>query len=90
MDIRFGGGVDPYNGLLSDEQLIANRNYYRRNVQLSVFGTVGIYGLSIMDAVVDAHLKPYDINENLSLKIKPKVLTVSNNSVPSLAISLTL
>lgn len=90
LDVRFGGGIDNYNGILSDDQLIANRNFYRRNVQLSVFGTVGIYGLSIMDAVVDAHLKPYDINENLSLKIKPKVLTVSNNSVPSLAISLIL
>lgn len=90
LDIRYSGGTDPYSGIYSDDVLLAYRNNARRNFQLSVFGTIGIYGLSIMDATVDAHLKSFDIGENLSLKIKPKVLTVSNNSVPSLAIYLQL
>lgn len=90
LDIRFSGGIDPYFGFLSDQQLIANRNFYRRNLQLTAVGFVALWGLSVVDAVVDAHLRTFDINDNLSLKFRPKVLTVSNKSVPSLSISLML
>ena len=31
----------------------------------------GIYALNIVDAYVDAHLKEFDINDNLSFKVKP-------------------
>jgi hypothetical protein len=90
LDTRFSGGIDPYAGFLSDQQLIANRNFYRRNLQLTAVGFVALWGLSVIDAVVDAHLRTFDINDNLSLKFRPKVLTVSNKSVPSLSISLML
>lgn len=49
------------------------RNTYRRNVQLASFGTMFAWGLSIVDAVVDAHLHSFDISDNLSLKIKPTI-----------------
>lgn len=49
------------------------RNTYRRNVQIASFGTVFAWGLSIVDAVVDAHLKPFDISDKLTFKIKPTI-----------------
>lgn len=90
LDLRNSGKIDDFAGILSEQQVISYRNLYRRNLQLSVFGTVGLWGLTILDAVVDAHLKTYDISDNLSIKFKPKILRVHNNSVPSLAITLYL
>ena len=90
LDIRFSGGIDPFAGFLSDQQLVANRNFYRRNLQLTAVGFTALWGLSIIDAVVDAHLKTYDISDNLSFKCRPKISTVSNKSVPSLHLSLHL
>lgn len=90
LDIRFAGGIDQYSGFLSDQQLIANRNFYRRNLQLTAVGFTALWGLSIVDAVVDAHLKTYDISDNISFKCRPKITTVCNKSVPSLHLSLHL
>ena len=33
--------------------------------------TAGLYGLNIMDAIVDAHLIEFDVNPDLSLKLEP-------------------
>ncbi|HUH73562.1 MAG TPA: DUF5683 domain-containing protein [Chitinophagales bacterium] len=90
LDMRNSGQSDQFAGILSEQQIISYRNLYRRNLQLSVFGTVGLWSLTILDAVVDAHLKTYDISDNLSIKFKPKILRVHNNSVPSFAITLYL
>ena len=35
--------------------------------------TAGIYLLQIVDAHVDAHLKDYDISDDLSMSIEPKI-----------------
>gem|GEM_PF-657148 len=90
LDQRLAGEQDEFQNILNESQLVSYRNQYRRNLQLSSFGIVGLWGLTIIDAVVDAHLKTYDISDNLSIKFKPKVLTVANNSVPSFAITLFL
>lgn len=62
----------PYN-TLDLSQIETYRNTYRKNVQLASFGTVFAWGLSIVDAVVDAHLHSFDINDKLALKIKPQI-----------------
>ncbi|MCO5233877.1 MAG: DUF5683 domain-containing protein [Chitinophagales bacterium] len=90
LDLRNSGQIDEFSNILNEQQLIAYRNHYRRNLQLSTFGTIGLWSLTLLDAVVDAHLKTYDISDNLSIKFKPKVLRVYNNSVPSIAITLYL
>jgi hypothetical protein len=90
LDLRLENLPDEFAGFLSDQQVVANRNFYRRNLQLGAVGFTALWGLSIVDAVVDAHLKTYDISDDLSLKFKPSVLTVANKSVPSLRITLFL
>jgi hypothetical protein len=90
LDLRLENLPDEFFGILSDQQVVANRNFYRRNLQLGAVGFTALWGLSIIDAVVDAHMKTYDISDNLGLKFKPGVLTVANKSVPSLRITLLL
>ena len=65
------------------------RDTYRRNVQLAAFGTALVWGLSIVDAVVDAHLHSFDINDKLSMKIKPQFNSFDNSFYTGLAVNLT-
>lgn len=54
---------------LSTAQLKARRDRYQRFFELSIIGTTFFYGLTILDAYVDAHLLHFDISDDLSLDI---------------------
>lgn len=62
---------------------------WRKNRDLLYLVTVGVYVLNIAEAAIDAHLKGFDVDENLGLNLKPK-LGVINNGSPYLGIGLTL
>lgn len=55
------------------------KNYYRRYRDLSAFCFVGVYILSVIDAYVDAQLSVFDISPDLSLRLRPAV--ISNNGL---------
>lgn len=55
------------------------KDLYRRYRDLSVFCTVGVYLLSIIDAYVDASLSQFDISDDLSMKVTPAVLAPNGN-----------
>lgn len=58
----------------SMETLRTARDYYRKNMELSiVFGVLG-YGVQVIDAMVFAHLKDFDISDDLALRIQPSSL----------------
>ena len=48
-------------------------DFYRRNRDLSVVTSILVYGLSILDAYVDAELFSFDISPDLSLRVVPDV-----------------
>jgi len=48
-------------------------DFYRRNRDLSVVASILVYGLSILDAYVDAELFSFDISPDLSLRVVPDV-----------------
>ncbi len=52
----------------SNEALIRAQNTLRRERELALLITVGIYALNIIDANVDAHLLQYNVDDNLALK----------------------
>jgi len=53
------------------ESLRQGRDQFRRYIDYSAVFFVIFWGLNVVDAVVDAHLKPFDISPDLSLKVKP-------------------
>jgi hypothetical protein len=55
----------------STDILITAQSYYRRNRDLALMGTVLMYVLNIVDANVSAHLRLWNINDNLSWHINP-------------------
>lgn len=56
---------------LSLESLRFNRDQFRRNVDYSVLVFMVLWGLNVIDAAVDAHLKSFDVSPDISLQIKP-------------------
>lgn len=55
----------------SDNQLKVYRDSYRRDIEFSIIITTAVYALNIVDAYVDAHLRQFDINEDISLSVQP-------------------
>ncbi len=47
------------------------RNAIRQNVDYSVLAFLVCWGLNVVDATVDGHLNSFEVNDNLSLRIKP-------------------
>lgn len=49
------------------------KDYYRRNRDLSAFGVVLLYAVSVIDAFVDAQLYNFSVSEDLSLRVEPVI-----------------
>jgi len=64
-DEFYGSGSAPN---ISNDGLIRAQRTLRRNKELSLLITIGIYALNIIDANVDAHLLQYNVDDNLALK----------------------
>lgn len=56
---------------LSEESLRFYRNQFRRDIDYSALVFLLLWGLNVVDASVDAHLKGFDVGPDLSLKFKP-------------------
>ena len=67
------GSTDEFGGRYSATFLKNLRDSYRRNRDLCIILTAGMYILQIIDAHVDAHLRDYDISDDLSMNIVPMI-----------------
>lgn len=82
-----GRSNDPFPSLSQDRvRLIKDR--YQRDRDFMIILSILLHGLSILDATVDAHLKNFDISDELSLGLKP--YSEMNNPNPHLGLSLSL
>jgi hypothetical protein len=72
--------IDPRFINLSTEAIRTYRNAFRQNVDYSVLFFLILWGLNVVDATVDAHLKAFDVTPNLSMKIVPGVNYLSNSA----------
>ena len=58
----------------SQENVISTREFHRRYRDLSVIIGAPWYALNGIDAYVEAHLQPFEVGDDLSLRVKPAVL----------------
>ena len=56
---------------LSEASLRSYRDSFRRDIDYSALFFMLIWGLNVVDAAVDSHLKAFDVSPDLSLRIKP-------------------
>ena len=87
-------GADPNsyrtNGSFQ-ETLRHGRDFYRRNRDLSIIISVGVYALSIIDAYVDAELAHFDISPELTLRATPTYIpstTFPSSGGPAVQVAL--
>jgi hypothetical protein len=62
---------------LTKESINQGREFYKRQMELSIIATGAFYILQILDATVDAYLFDWSVGEDLSLKIEPTLTPVS-------------
>jgi len=58
---------------ITHSQAIRQKNYWRRNRGFALIVTGLIYTLSIIEANVAAHLKTFDLSDDLTLNVSPKL-----------------
>lgn len=70
---RYPSGVSPdeFRGRYSVTFLKNLRDSYRRSRDLSIILTALVYAFQIVDAHVDAHLKDFDVTDDLSMSVEP-------------------
>jgi len=68
---RLAGYTDDKFSFLSDDRLLTGQRFYQKNRDLSALITAAFYVLNIVDANVDAHLRQFNVSDNLTFE--PKV-----------------
>lgn len=80
---------EPYYTVRNQPDRIRNfRNQVRQNVDYSALFFIIFWGLNVVDAAVDAHLKTFDVSDDLSLHIKPGFSPTANTTGVSLVLQI--
>ena len=72
--LHLGTEINESNLSRYQEIFRKRKNRYRRWRDLSIFTTIAVYALSVIDAYVDASLSEFDISDDLSLRVTPVVI----------------
>lgn len=70
------------------ERIRTFRNEVRQNVDYTVLVFLIFWGLNVADAAVDAHLKTFDVSDNLSFQFKPGYSPLANTNGLSLVMNI--
>ena len=65
---RLAGKPDEFENRITTDGLIRAQEFYQKNKEISILVTVGVYILNIIDANVEAHLRQFNVDEDLSVK----------------------
>lgn len=84
------GAADEFRGAYSATFLKNLKDSYRRNRDLCILLTAGVYMLQIIDAHVDAHLQDYDISDDLTMNLEPYFDYSPIDSQPLFGVGLSL
>jgi len=87
--LRISGRPDEFNGddgsaFISTEGLIRAQEILKKNRDLALFITIGLYALNIIEANVDAHLDDKAFNRNLSFRPSFYINPVNNQAIAGL------
>jgi hypothetical protein len=80
--------LQPFIKANASNDLRNYRNEYRRDIDYSVLVFLLFWGLNVVDATVDAHLKGFDVSDELTVKLKPGYSPQANTTGISLVFDL--
>ena len=84
------GAPDEFRGAYTSSFLKNLKDSYRRNRDLCIILTAGVYLLNIIDAHVDAHLQDYDISDDLTMNLAPYFDCTTIGSKPVYGVNMSL
>lgn len=84
---RLKGLDDEFQGQYSDATLITAQRGFQRNRDLSLIITVGLYVLNIVEANVDAHLRQFNVNDDLTFR--PEIYPNDINQQHNIGLTMT-
>lgn len=73
----------------TNDGLKLQRDSKLRDLEIAYIGMVAVYVLSGVDAFVDAHLKTFDISDDLSMRVSPKLMINQGMLQPGFGVGLT-
>jgi len=87
--LRISGRPDEFDGNdgnpnVSEEGLIRAQEVLKKNRDLALFITIGLYALNIIEANVDAHLDDKAFSRNLSFRPSLYINPVNNQAIAGL------
>ena len=77
--------INPFPNF-SRNSLERNMDFWRRNRDVLIIFTGVYYLLNIVDAHIFAHLNEFDINNDLSLEIKPSINKINSNNLVGISV----
>ncbi len=88
--LHLGRQIDDSNIERYKQIFKSRKDKYRRWRDMSFFVMIGVYALSVIDAYVDAELSEFDISKDLTMKVRPSVMSngLSQNPVHSTSVGL--
>jgi len=82
--------LDPELERYSDSDLNELQDFHRRYRDMTVIGFALLYTINIIDAAVDAHLYDFNVNDNLSLRVRPAAVAYAGSFLPGAGLSFSL
>ena len=79
--------LDNIYKVLSPNSIRSARDEFRRYVDYSALIFILLWGLNVVDAAVDAHLKNFDISPDLSLQVRPGYSDMARTNGVSLVLT---
>jgi len=75
LELKRDGEPHEFSGTTIDSErsLRSLRDQFDKNTQMAYVGMFLVYVLQAMEAYVDAHLKTFDVSDDLSLRLQPKI-----------------
>ena len=86
-DEFFGNGDTP---VISNDRLIDAQKSARKNKDVSIIVSLAFYLVNIIDANVDAHLKQYNVSDDLTLEPNFEMNSINNEANYGLSLKLKL
>ena len=80
--------LDNIYKVLSPNSIRSARDEFRRYVDYSALIFIILWGLNVVDAAVDAHLKNFDISPDLSLQLRPGYSDLAKTNGVSLVLKI--
>lgn len=87
-DSALFSSIKPNLQPIDESALQFYRNQFRRDIDYSVLVFILLWGLNVVDATVDAHLKSFDVSPDLSLQIRPGHSQMAGTNGVSLVLSI--